>query len=340
MEKSNPAVLSVRDLKVYFPIKKGIFQKTVAHVKAVDGVSFDLLKGETLGLVGESGCGKTTVAKALVKLVPAHEGEVLLNGENLLTLPPGKLRKQRKNIQMIFQDPFSSLDPKMTVGRIIGEAVEFHRPDEDLESLVFEYMKITGLRKEYYKRYPHEFSGGQRQRIGIARALSTEPSIVVADEPVSALDVSVQARVLNLMKSLQERLGLSYLFITHDLSVVKHISHRIAVMYLGGIVEIFNSKDLKTGTVHPYTRALIGSIPASLPGETVDRPILEGEIPSPIDAPDGCKFQTRCPHKTDLCVDKRPELETVSPGHRVACWHWREIASNYDSNNSERIAAL
>lgn len=325
-------VLAVKDLKVYFPVKKGLFQKTVGHVKAVDGVSFNLYKGRTLGLVGESGCGKTTVAKALVKLVKAR-GEVICQDQDVLTAPQATLRRLRKSIQMIFQDPFSSLDPKMTVGNIIGEAVKFHRPLEDTEKLVLDYMQMTGLRRDYYKRYPHEFSGGQRQRIGIARALATEPAIVVADEPVSALDVSVQAKALNLMKALQRRLDIAYLFITHDLSVVRHISHEIAVMYLGSIVEIFPSKDLVNGTVHPYTRALISSIPAPLPGEKRDEIILEGEIPSPMDAPEGCKFQTRCPYKTALCERVRPHLEPVfvkphrSSTHLVACHHWQGLFS-------------
>ncbi len=327
--------MSVKDLKVYFPVKKGIFKKTVGHVKAVDGVTFDLFKGKTLGLVGESGCGKTTVAKALVRLVDAHEGEVICRGEDLLALSGKKLRKMRKEIQMIFQDPFSSLDPKMTVGNIIGEAVKFHRPEEDTEKLVLEYMEITGLRKEHYKRYPHEFSGGQRQRIGIARALATEPSIVVADEPVSALDVSVQAKALNLIKSLQKRLGVSFLFITHDLSVVKHISDRIAVMYLGSIVEIFPSKDLVLRTRHPYTRALISSIPNPVPGKASEKILLTGEIPSPMDAPPGCRFQTRCAYRTRRCETERPELEAVGPDHRVACHHWKTLRFNQEIDRGQ-----
>ena len=321
------SILSVRDLKVHFPVKKGVFKKTMGHVKAVDGVSFDLYPGQTLGLVGESGWGKTTVATALVKLVAATEGKVRLKGMDLFTLPTRELREHRRHIQMIFQDPFSSLDPKMTVGQIIGEAVEFHRPDADIQAEVMNYMKITGLRPEVYNRYPHEFSGGQRQRIGIARALATEPAIVIADEPVSALDVSVQAKVLNLMKRLQKDLGIAYLFITHDLSVVKHVSDRIAVMYLGNMVELFDAKDIRKGTVHPYTRALISSIPARLPGETVEKIALEGEIPSPINAPAGCKFQTRCPHKDGICEAERPELTPLTAGsdHLVACHHWKTI---------------
>ncbi len=328
-------VLSVKNLKVYFPVKKGFFRHTVGHVKAVDDISFDLYRGKTLGLVGESGCGKTTVAKALVRLVKADSGDVICMGNDLLNCSGHELKQLRKHIQMIFQDPFSSLDPKMSVGNIIGEAVKFHRPTENTEKLVQDYMELTGLRKEYYQRYPHEFSGGQRQRIGIARALATEPSIVIADEPVSALDVSVQAKSLNLMKQLQRKLNVSYLFITHDLSVVKHISHTIAVMYLGNIVEIFPSKELRAGTCHPYTRALISSIPATLPGEKREHVPLEGEIPSPINAPAGCKFQTRCRYATAICEHQRPELEHVGDEHQVACHHWRDISFSSVVNTRE-----
>ena len=322
-------VLSVRDLKVHFPVKKGLFRHTVGHVKAVDGVSFDLYRGKTLGLVGESGCGKTTVAKALVRLVAASGGEVTCKGVDILSCSEAELKPFRKQMQMIFQDPFSSLDPKMTVGEIVGEAVKFHRPEEESEKLVHEYMELTGLRREYAQRYPHEFSGGQRQRVGIARALATEPAIVIADEPVSALDVSVQAKSLNLMKRLQQQLHVSYLFITHDLSVVKHIAHSIAVMYLGNIVELLPSPALRDGARHPYTQALISAIPAALPGQRKKRIGLEGEIPSPINAPEGCKFQTRCRYATAICRKKQPMLETIIrrdlEPHQIACHHWQDI---------------
>lgn len=320
----NP-VLSVKDLQVYFPLKKGLLKKTVGHVKAVDGVSFDLLPGQTLGLVGESGCGKTTVAKALVRLVKAHNGKILCQGKDVLKAKGEELNMLRKEMQMIFQDPFSSLDPRMSVGSIIGEAVQHHRPNENVQELVLQYMEMSGLRTDYYQRYPHEFSGGQRQRVGIARALATEPSIVIADEPVSALDVSVQAKALNLMKHLQKELGIAYLFISHDLSVIKHISHTIAVMYLGNIVELLPSDSLQTATKHPYTKALISSIPASMPGLEHNKITLEGEIPSPINAPVGCKFETRCMYATDLCKQQRPVLLEIRTGHQVACHHWQKI---------------
>jgi len=317
-------VLTIKDLKVWFPVKRGILKRTVGHVKAVDGVSLSLPRGKTLGLVGESGCGKTTLAKACVRLVPAMEGEVKVGGKDILTEGGASLRKLRAQIQMIFQDPFSSLDPKMTVGNIIGEPIRFHRPTEDAEALVHHYMEVTGLRKEAFNRYPHEFSGGQRQRIGIARALATNPAVVVCDEPVSALDVSIQARVLNLMKRLQKEMNLSYLFISHDLSVIRHIADEVAVMYLGHIVERFPAGSIAKGTLHPYTQALIASIPIPEPGRRLDDSVLEGETPSPMDAPGGCTFQTRCPHRTELCVAKRPVLESVDENHEVACHHWRE----------------
>ena len=318
-------ILKVEDLKVYFPVKKGILKKTVGYIKAVDGISFDLKPGETIGLVGESGCGKTSTGKALVRLNPIHEGKVYYNGQSLTELKDDEFNKLRPDIQMIFQDPFSSLNPRMTVGEIIGEPLKFHRKNEDVTELVLKYMELTGLRKEYLKRYPHEFSGGQRQRIGIARALALEPKLIIADEPVSALDVSIQAQIINLMMRLQKELNLSYIFIAHDLSVVKHISDRIVVMYLGNVMEISPSKKLYSEPFHPYTKSLIASIPVPEPGKKGKREFLQGEIPSPLNSPVGCKFCTRCKYADDLCKEKRPILEVVEGEHQIACHHWRKI---------------
>jgi oligopeptide/dipeptide ABC transporter ATP-binding protein len=318
-------ILKVENLKVYFPVKKGIMKKTVGYIKAVDGISFDLKPGETIGLVGESGCGKTSTGKALVRLNPIYEGEVYYNGQSLTKLKDEEFNKLRPNIQMIFQDPFSSLNPRMTVGEIIGEPLKFHRKNEDTTELVIKYMELTGLRKEYLKRYPHEFSGGQRQRIGIARALALEPKLIIADEPVSALDVSIQAQIINLMMKLQKELNLSYIFIAHDLSVVKHISDRIVVMYLGNIMEISPSKKLYSEPFHPYTKSLIASIPIPEPGKKVKKEFLQGEIPSPLNSPIGCKFCTRCKYADDLCKEKRPVFEVVEGEHQIACHHWRKI---------------
>ena len=314
-------ILAARNLSVHFPVRKGVFRRTVGHVRAVDRASFDIYPGQTLGLVGESGCGKTTLAKALVGLVPISDGTLMLEGVDISRT--GRQQKElRSRMQMIFQDPFSSLNPRMSVGSIIGEAVRHHRPGGKWVDRVREYMELTGLRSEYFDRYPHEFSGGQRQRIGIARTLATQPSIVVADEPVSALDVSVQARVLNLMKRLQEELGLAYLFITHDLSVVYHVSHQIAVMYLGNIVERFPVENLREKTRHPYTRALLAAIPSTKSrGKGGLARSLEGEIPSPIHLPSGCPFHTRCPYADTLCRTEKPELEPIETSHFVACHH-------------------
>lgn len=323
MEK-NP-ILKVEDLKVYFPIKKGILKKTVGHIKAVDGVSFDLKPGETLGLVGESGCGKTTTGKAIVRLNCPAKGHVYYQGNDTMEMSDKAFSQIRPDLQMIFQDPYSSLNPRMTVGKIIGEPIKYHRPKEDVNKLVLEYMEMTGLRKEYVNRYPHEFSGGQRQRIGIARALALNPKVIIADEPVSALDVSVQAQIINLMKKLQNDLGLSYVFIAHDLSVVKHISDRVAVMYLGRIVEISTAEELYKNPLHPYTKALIASIPIADPRVQEEEVILTGEIPSPLNAPSGCKFRTRCPHATEKCAQEIPAMSLASGEHQVACHHWQQI---------------
>ena len=323
----NKAILEVKDLEVYFPIKKGLLKKKVGEVKAVDGLSFTLKRGETLGLVGESGCGKTTTGKAIVKLIDATGGEVYYDGKEILNMNPRKFKDIRPKLQMIFQDPFSSLNPRMTVADIIAEPIKFHRPKENIQELVEHYLELTGLKKEQLSRYPHEFSGGQRQRIGIARALALNPEVIIADEPVSALDVSIQAKIINLMKRLQEELGIAYLFIAHDLSIVKHISDYIAVMYLGNIVELSPAKELYQNPAHPYTKALISSIPIPDPRKKKDEIILKGEIPSPLDAPKGCKFATRCPYATAKCNNQRPKMEVISNNHQVACHHWKKINS-------------
>lgn len=318
---SNVPVLKVEDLKVWFPQKKGLMKKVVSHVKAVDGVSFEIYKGETFGLVGESGCGKTSVGKAIVRLNPISNGSVELHGTDITELSMKEMRKHRSTVQMIFQDPFSSLNPRMTVADIIGEAVRFYRPEADVHAEIVSYMEQAGLRKEYMQRYPHQFSGGQRQRIGIARALACQPEIIVADEPVSALDVSIQAQIINLLKSLQKELGLSFLFIAHDLSVVKHISDRIGVMYLGSMVEISPSQELYSKPLHPYTKALIGSVPVTHPSQRFSRQPLTGEIPSPMSTFKGCKFSERCPIANDQCRNEIPVLKELKPEHWVACHH-------------------
>ena len=312
-------VLKIDDLKVWFPQKKGLLRKTVSYVKAVDGVSFEIYKGETFGLVGESGCGKTSVGKAIVRLNPIHQGAIELHGTNIAQLSMKQMRKHRSIVQMIFQDPFSSLNPRMTVGDIIGEAVRFCRPKADIHAEVVEYMEQAGLRKAYLQRYPHQFSGGQRQRIGIARALACQPELIVADEPVSALDVSIQAQIINLLKSLQRDLGLSFLFIAHDLSVVKHISDRIGVMYLGSMVEISPSQELYRNPLHPYTQALIASVPVTHPSMRFSRQPLTGEVPSPMATFNGCKFSERCPLAGERCRAQIPVLKEVQPAHWVAC---------------------
>ena len=316
---SKVPVLKVDDLKVWFPQKKGLLKKTVNHVKAVDGVSFEIYKGETFGLVGESGCGKTSVGKAIVRLNPISHGAIEVHGTDIAKLSMKEMRKHRSTVQMIFQDPFSSLNPRMTVADIIGEAVRFFRPDADVHAEVISYMEQAGLRKEYMQRYPHQFSGGQRQRIGIARALACQPEIIVADEPVSALDVSIQAQIINLLRSLQRELGLSFLFIAHDLSVVKYISDRIGVMYLGSMVEISPSQELYRKPLHPYTQALIGSVPVTHPSQRFARQPLTGEIPSPMAHFSGCKFCERCPLATDQCRSQIPVLKEVAAEHWVAC---------------------
>jgi oligopeptide/dipeptide ABC transporter ATP-binding protein len=319
------AVLQVEGLKVHFPVKKGLVKRVVGQVKAVDGVSFTIGRGETLGLVGESGCGKTTIGRAIVKLTPITQGRVIYKGCDITAFGVRQMRPLRSAVQMIFQDPFSSLNPRMTVGDIIAEPIKFHRPRADYQQEALRLMALTGLRPDYLKRYPHQFSGGQRQRIGIARALACEPELVIADEPVSALDVSIQAQIINLLKGLQKQLGLAYLFIAHDLAVVKHISHRVAVMYLGAIMEASPADQLYRRPLHPYTRALMASVPVSDPRLRGEMRGLEGEMPSPLNAPPGCRFQTRCPYARDICRAAAPAAELAEENHLVACHRWRQV---------------
>jgi oligopeptide transport system ATP-binding protein len=319
-------ILQVQDLQMYFPITRGIiFQRQVGAIKAVDGISFDLYKGETLGLVGESGCGKSTTGRAILQLHRPTNGRVLFEGNSLTEIKGEELRRMRRRMQMIFQDPYASLNPRMTVGSIIGEPLEVHNigsTKKERQERVQELLKIVGLNPVFVNRYPHEFSGGQRQRIGIARALAVNPAFIVCDEPISALDVSIQAQIINLLEDLQEELGLTYLFIAHDLSVVRHISDRIAVMYLGKIMELSDRDELYANPMHPYTQALLSAVP--IPDPDIEgrrqRIILEGDVPSPANPPQGCNFCTRCPKVMDVCRDQEPPFKDYGSGHFVACW--------------------
>jgi oligopeptide/dipeptide ABC transporter ATP-binding protein len=315
------SLLEVHDLKKYFPVKKGILSRTIGEVRAVDGISFTLERGETLGVVGESGCGKTTVGRSILRLIEPTSGQVFFNGQDLLQLRGEELRKMRASFQIIFQDPFSSLDPRMSVGEIIGEPLRNHRSGSrsEIKDRVAHLLNRVGLHPSQMGRYPHEFSGGQRQRIGIARALALNPLAIVCDEPVSALDVSIQAQVINLLMELQEEMNLSYLFIAHDLSVVEHISDRVAVMYLGRIVELASDQALYENPVHPYTQALLSAVPVPDPDIRKQRIILEGDVPSPIHPPTGCAFHPRCPAKRERCSRERPELVNLGNDHYVAC---------------------
>ncbi|MRG87884.1 ABC transporter ATP-binding protein [Salinibacillus xinjiangensis] len=322
-------LLKVTNLKQYFPIKGGIFSRTVNHVKAVDDVSFTVYEGETLSIVGESGCGKSTTGRSILRLENPTSGEVRFNNINLLDLTKREMRAARKDIQVIFQDPFASLNPRQTVGRIIEEAMEIltDMPREKRLDRVKELLQQVGLRPEYAYRYPHEFSGGQRQRIGIARALATNPKLIICDEAVSALDVSVQAQVLNLLKKLQKQYNLTYLFISHDLGVVRHISDRVMVMYLGKVVEIGEKKDIFDHPQHPYTKALLSAIPEPDRTKRKERVILKGDVPSPINPPTGCRFHTRCPFATEYCKQNEPTIEQVGDKtNRVACFYAEELS--------------
>lgn len=314
-------VLEVNDLKVYFPIKAGLMQRVVGNVKAVDGISFKIRRGKTMGLVGESGCGKTTVGKTILRLIEKYSGEVLFFGFDVNAISRKEMRKIRPKMQIIFQDPYSSLSPRLPVSEIIGEAVKEHHivPDSEYESHLDSIMKSCGLEKYQKDRYPHEFSGGQRQRICIARALALKPEFIVCDEPVSALDVSIQAQIINLLKDLQEKYHLTYLFISHDLSVVEHISDDVGVMYLGNLVEFGSKVDIFKNPLHPYTQALLSAAPVPDPSAKMNRIILEGSIPSPANPPSGCKFHTRCRHVMDICKRVAPLTKEVEPGHIVNC---------------------
>ncbi len=317
-------LLKVEDLKMHFPIFRGVFQRQVGAVLAVDGISFDVKRGETLGLVGESGCGKSTTGRAILQLYKPTAGNVHFEGVDLVNLHGEDLRRMRRKMQMIFQDPYASLNPRMTVEQIVGEPLMVHNvaTGREIQERVEHLLELVGLNPAFATRYPHEFSGGQRQRIGVARALALQPSFIICDEPISALDVSIQAQVVNLLEELQEQFNLTYLFIAHDLSMVRHISKRVAVMYLGVMVEMTERDELYSKPLHPYTQALLSAVP--IPDPIADsqrkRVILEGDVPSPVNPPSGCRFRTRCPIAEKTCAESRPEFREIKPGHFVACF--------------------
>jgi oligopeptide transport system ATP-binding protein len=316
-------MIEVRGLKKHFEMRKGFFGGKTRVLKAVDGISFSIAKGETYGLVGESGCGKTTAARTIIRIYDPTEGSILYGGADISTLNAKDILPFRKKMQMIFQDPYSSLDPRMTVGDIVGEALSLHglRRGKDAADRVRELVGLVGLKPDHINRYPHEFSGGQRQRIGIARALAVEPEFIICDEPISALDVSIQAQVVNMLEDLQERFGLTYLFVSHDLSMVRHISHRVGVMYLGSLVETAPVAVLYSSMRHPYTKALLSAVPIADPvrSRASRRIVLGGDVPSPLNPPSGCAFRTRCAFAMPRCAEEKPELREVGPGHSLAC---------------------
>jgi oligopeptide transport system ATP-binding protein len=323
MVAGNEVLVQVKQLKKYFPITHGLMRRHVGDVKAVDGITFDIYRGETLGLVGESGCGKTTAGRTILQVYPATEGTVRLDGIDLGELSGSELRRMRRRMQMIFQDPYASLNPRMTVGGIVAAPLKIHGVGNNgaVRERVAELLDLVGMNPSYVNRYPHEFSGGQRQRIGIARALALNPEFIVCDEPIAALDVSIQSQVVNLLQELQEKLGLTYLFIAHDLSMVRHISNRVAVMYLGRIVELTDRDTLYSDAQHPYTQALLSAVPVPDPQFERGREeiLLEGELPSPSNPPAGCNFHTRCPAVMAVCSEVDPDMKEVSSGHCVAC---------------------
>lgn len=323
MSTNNDVLLRVEDLKMHFPIYRGVFQRQVGAVRAVDGVSFDVYRGETLGLVGESGCGKSTTGRTILQLYKPTAGSVHFEDKDLVKLKGEEMRQMRRKMQMIFQDPYASLNPRMTVGQLVGEPLQVHNvaTGAEINDRVAHLLELVNMNPAFATRYPHEFSGGQRQRIGVARALALQPSFIICDEPISALDVSIQAQVVNLLEELQEQFNLTYLFIAHDLSMVRHISKRVAVMYLGVFVELADRDTLYADPLHPYTQALLSAVP--IPDPVADakrkRTILEGDVPSPANPPSGCRFRTRCPIAQPLCAESRPEFREVKPGHFVAC---------------------
>jgi len=315
-------LVEVRNLVKYFPVRAGLLQRVVNQVKAVDDISFFVRKGETLGLVGESGCGKTTVGRTMLRLVEPTSGSVMINGQDVFSMKPQELKRARREMQIIFQDPYASLDPRVPIGESIMEGLHIHRvgtPRERVD-IMLETMKKVGLEDYHARRYPHEFSGGQRQRIGIARALALRPSFIICDEPVSALDVSIQSQVLNILKDLQQEFGLTYLFIAHNLSVVEHVSNRVAVMYLGKMAELTTREELFRNPLHPYTQALMSAIPVPNPRMKRQRVILKGDVPSPLNPPKGCRFHPRCPVAVEKCSREEPQFKELAPEHWVACW--------------------
>ncbi len=341
-EDGKDYILRVRNLKQWFPVSKSMFGKVQAYLRAVDGVSFDLERGKTIGIVGESGCGKTTLGRTILRLYDITDGSAVYTDKDgkkyeLASLKRKQLQPLRTQLQLVFQDPYSSLPPRMTVGAIIGEAVRVHKivPKAEVHDYVLEVMRRCGLQPHYYDRYPHEFSGGQRQRICIARALAVKPNLVICDEPVSALDVSIQAQVINLLKKLQREMGISYMFISHDLSVVKYISDNIAVMYLGNIVEMGSTSDICNNASHPYTKALFSAVPVPNPHRKVKPEELEGELPSPANPPKGCKFHTRCKYCMDCCSEIEPQMREISPGHLVACHLFDDTTQQAEQHEQE-----